>query len=293
MIYLTRLGLAYNYISDIKPLETLKYIKELDVSHNLIGGEFKFNFTNVQKTLKEFDLSYNQITDITDILKYLDMKSGGNDGNYLSREDTININLNNQNIELTVEDPIYLDQYPNTVNINLPKIFTQLLAIDVNRTSFGETSQNGRVESEGKYVTLNTNKAGDKKGVVEVIAMSGNGSAVDTCVGKGTKATINYKVVERKVTKVTITEKVDMMKLGESAMFKAVVEGENDIMGFVQNKPYPFTLNTTLSFSKSTNSLLVLKKFKSSLFLIILNCMNYSPNFSIISSENSTFVTTD
>ena len=45
--------------------------------------------------------------------------------------------------------------------------------------------------------------------------------------GKGTKATINYKVVERKVTKVTITEKVDMMKLGESAMFKAVVEGEN------------------------------------------------------------------
>lgn len=227
MTYLTRLGLAYNYISDIKPLETLKYIKELDVSHNLIGGELKFNFTNVQKTLKEFDLSYNQITDITDILKYLDMKSGGNDGNYLSREDTININLNNQNIELTVEDPIYLDQYPNTVNINLPKIFTQLLAIDVNRTSFGETSQNGRVESEGRYVTLNTLTAGDKEGVVEVIAMNGNGSAVDTCVGEGTKATIKYTVVARTVSNITITEKVDVMKLGETAMFKAEVEGEN------------------------------------------------------------------
>ena len=227
MTYLRRLGLAYNYISDIRALEELNYIRELDVSHNLIAGEFEFNFTKVQKTLKDLDLSYNQITGITDIMEYLDMKSGGHDENYLAREDTININLNNQNIELTVEEPIYLDQYPNTVNIDLPKIFTQLLAIDVNRTAFGETSQNGRVESEGKYVTLNTNTAGDKKGVVEVIAMSGNGSAVDTCVGKGTKATINYKVVERKVTKVTITEKVDMMKLGESAMFKAVVEGEN------------------------------------------------------------------
>ena len=227
MTYLRRLGLAYNYISDIRALEELNYIRELDVSHNLIAGEFEFNFTKVQRTLKDLDLSYNQITGITDIMEYLDMKSGGHDENYLAREDTININLNNQNIELTVEEPIYLDQYPNTVNIDLPKIFTQLLAIDVNRTAFGETSQNGRVESEGKYVTLNTNTAGDKKGVVEVIAMSGNGSAVDTCVGKGTKATINYKVVERKVTKVTITEKVGMMKLGESAMFKAVVEGEN------------------------------------------------------------------
>ena len=227
MTYLRRLGLAYNYISDIRALEGLNYIRELDVSHNLIAGEFKFNFTNVQGTLKDLDLSYNQITDITDIMEYLDMKSGGHDENYLAREDTININLNNQNIELTVEDPIYLDQYPNTVNIDLPKIFTQLLAIDVNRTAFGETSQNGRVESEGKYVTLNTNTAGDKKGVVEVLAMTGNGTPVDTCVGKGTKATINYKVVERKVTKVTITEKVDMMKLGESAMFKAIVEGVN------------------------------------------------------------------
>ena len=227
MTYLRRLGLAYNYISDIRALEELNYLRELDVSHNLIAGEFEFNFTKVQRTLKDLDLSYNQITGITDIMEYLDMKSGGHDENYLAREDTININLNNQNIELTVEEPIYLDQYPNTVNIDLPKIFTQLLAIDVNRTAFGETSQNGRVESEGKYVTLNTNTAGDKKGVVEVIAMSGNGSAVDTCVGKGTKATINYKVVERKVTKVTITEKVDIMKLGESAMFKAVVEGEN------------------------------------------------------------------
>ena len=227
MTYLRRLGLAYNYISDIRALEGLNYIRELDVSHNLIAGEFEFNFTNVQGTLKDLDLSYNQITDITDIMEYLDMKSGGHDENYLAREDTININLNNQNIELTVEDPIYLDQYPNTVNIDLPKIFTQLLAIDVNRTAFGETSQNGRVESEGKYVTLNTNTAGDKKGVVEVLAMTGNGTPVDTCVGEGTKATINYTVVARKVNKVTITDKVDMMKLGESAMFKAVVEGEN------------------------------------------------------------------
>ena len=102
-----------------------------------------------------------------------------------------------------------------------------MAAIDVNRTAFGETSQNGRIESEGTYVTLNTRTAGEKQGVVKVIPMSGNGTPVETCVGEGTTATINYKVVERKVSEVKITEKVDVMKLGESAMFKAEVVGEN------------------------------------------------------------------
>ncbi len=227
MKYLKTLGLSYNYISDIQALENLPFLQYLDVSHNLISGPLKFNLTKVQDTLKEFDLSYNQITDITSIMQFLDMWSGGNDANWLAREDTLNLNLNNQNIVINVEEPIYLDLNPQTVDIELPKIFTQLAAIDVNRTAFGETSQNGRIESEGTYVTLNTRTAGEKQGVVKVIPMSGNGTPVDTCIGEGTTATINYTVAARSVTEVKITEKQDVMKLGETAMFKAEVVGEN------------------------------------------------------------------
>jgi Leucine-rich repeat (LRR) protein len=140
MKYLRALGLGYNYISDIQALENLPFLQYLDVSHNLISGPLKFNLTKVQDTLKEFDLSYNQITDITCIMQFLDMWSGGNDANWLAREDTLNLNLNNQNIVINLEEPIYLDLNPQTVDIELPKIFTQLAAIDVNRTAFGETS---------------------------------------------------------------------------------------------------------------------------------------------------------
>ena len=227
MKYLRSLGLSYNYISDIQALENLPFLRNLDVSHNLISGTLKFNLTKVQGTLKEFDLSYNQITDIRCIMEFLDIWSGGDDANWLAREDTLNLNLNNQNIVIDVEEPIYLDLNPQTIDIELPKIFTQLAAIDVNRTAFGETSQNGRIESEGTYVTLNTRTAGEKQGVVKVIPMSGNGTPVETCIGEGTTATINYTVVGRSVSEVVITEKQDVMKLGEAAMFKAEVKGEN------------------------------------------------------------------
>ena len=227
MKYLRSLGLSYNYISDIQALENLPFLRYLDVSHNLISGTLKFNLTKVQGTLKEFDLSYNQITDIRCIMEFLDIWSGGDDANWLAREDTLNLNLNNQNIVIDVEEPIYLDLNPQTIDIELPKIFTQLAAIDVNRTAFGETSQNGRIESEGTYVTLNTRTAGEKQGVVKVIPMSGNGTPVETCIGEGTTATINYTVVGRSVSEVVITEKQDVMKLGEAAMFKAEVKGEN------------------------------------------------------------------
>ncbi len=226
--YLRKLGLAYNYIPSIKPLENMEYLVDLDASHNMISGKLEFNFTKSQKTLMNLDLSYNQITDITTILEYLDWKTGGNDGNYLAREDTININLNNQNITLNIEEPIFLSDYPSTIDVDLPKIFTQLLAIDVERTAFGETSQNGRIESEGKYVTLNTGSIGEKEGVVEVIAMSGNGQPVETCVGEGTKATIKYVVKDRTVTSVKIEPSEDVVvKPGETLVFTATVEGED------------------------------------------------------------------
>ena len=82
MKYLKKLGLAYNYISNIKPLEDLPYLEYLDVSHNLISGKLDFNLTKVQSTLKDFDLSFNQITDITCIMQFLDIWSSGDDANW-------------------------------------------------------------------------------------------------------------------------------------------------------------------------------------------------------------------
>lgn len=227
MKYLRKLGLAYNYIPSIEALEVLENAVEIDASHNLIAGEFKFNFTKLQYKLMKLDLSYNQITDITSIMQWLDMWSGGNDGNYLAREDTIDINLQNQSLELEIKDPIWLNEYPETVDIELPKIFTQLAAIDVNRTAFGETSQNGRIESEGKFVTLNTRTVGEKEGVVKVLAMSGDGSKVDTCVGEGTTVKIKYAVDEKVVAKVNVVPSEATVKVGDEKQFTATVEGTN------------------------------------------------------------------
>lgn len=194
---LKTLSLAYNYISDISSIINVPNLKSLDLSNNLISGKLNINeqqYMKLFKKMEDFNLSGNQITDIENLLIYLDYVSNGNYANYLAREDTLNINLNNQKINLVINDPISLSSYPTTIDVELPKIFSQLLAIDVARTGFGETSQNGRVESEGKYVTLNTRTSGDKQGKVVVLAMSGNGEKVDTCIGNGTTATINYKV---------------------------------------------------------------------------------------------------
>ncbi len=194
---LKRLSLAYNYISDISSLLDISTLKSLDLSNNLISGKLNISeqqYMKLFKRMEEFNLAGNQITDIESLLIYLDYISSGNYANYLAREDTLNINLNNQDIELVINDKISLEQYPTTIDVELPKIFTQLLAIDTERTGFGETSQKGRIEAEGKYVTLNTRTAGDKIGKVEVLPMSGNGTKVDTCVGSGTTATIYYTV---------------------------------------------------------------------------------------------------
>lgn len=227
MKYLRKLDLSYNFLTTIKPLEELTEIAELNVSNNLLSGALEFNLTNSQKTLKEFDLSGNQLEDITDIMNFLDAWSNGNDGNYIAREDTININLNNQTININVEDPIDLLVNSHTVDIELPKIFTQLKAIDVNRTSFGTESLYGRIESEGRYVTLLTDTVGNKEGIVKVETISG----YDTCVGNGTKAIIKYTVVSNNpvVNSVEIKTEHTMENItaGDSITFTADVTGEN------------------------------------------------------------------
>ncbi len=195
---LKRLYLGYNFISNMDALTKLPNIKVLDLSNNLLEGKLEITeqqFQSLFKNMEELNLSGNKISDVTSLLIYLDYISGGNYANYLAREDTLNIDLTNQDIQLVIEEPISLEDYPTTINVELPKIFTQLQKIDTERTSFGETSQRGRVEFEGSYVTLNTRTPGDKIAKVVVIAQTGDGSPVTTCVGEGTTATIRYTVV--------------------------------------------------------------------------------------------------
>lgn len=212
MTKLRRLNLGYNFISDIAAtsqnsgdskslISMMQNLHYLNLSNNLLSGTLQItniNFRNIlrAKNLKELDLSGNQLTDVQGLVDALSYVSGGDFGRYLAREDTIYVDLRNQNIVLDIEKPISLKEKPSTVDIDLPRIFNQLIEIDTERTAFGETSQNGRIENEGSYVTLNTRSVGDKTGVVVVKAMSGNGQDVATCVGEGTTATINYSVVE-------------------------------------------------------------------------------------------------
>ena len=187
--YLRKLGLSYNFITDIRPLEGLKYLEDLDVSKNLLSGQLKFNFESCQDSLKNLNLSYNQIDDITDLLIYLDMISGGNYSNYLAREDTVNVDLGHQTLNIE-KDIIATDN--TVVNVDLPIIFTQLLAIDTDRTTCGEQSSTGRSESEGKYVTFKNLVTGTNERVVDIRPDEGNG--YDTCVGNGTTCTVKCNV---------------------------------------------------------------------------------------------------
>ena len=239
--YLRKLDLSYNYIHTIKPLEVLENIEYLDVSHNLLSGTLNFNFTNSQKKLKDLNLSYNQLEDIRPIMELLDFRANGNDGNYLARTDTLNIDLGYQTIKLNLDNPIYLSEYPHTINIDLPIIFTQLLAIDVERTGLGLESLQGRIESEGKYVTLITETPGQKEGYVVVLPMSGNGEPVEHCVGEGTKAIVKYNVVGSTVESITIEPGSAEMKLAESKQFTARLVGD-------------YIKDTTVTWSVSGNT---------------------------------------
>lgn len=255
---LKKLSLAYNYISDITAITNVPNLKELDLSNNLISG--KLNITEQQyiklfKKMEEFNLAGNQITDIENLLIYLDYVSNGNYANYLAREDTLNINLNNQKIDLEIQEPITLSAYPTTIDVELPKIFTQLLAIDVARTGFGETSQNGRIESEGKYVTLNTRTAGEKQGKVVVLPMNGNGEKFDTCIGNGTTATIKYSVQESGIKTVRINPSSVEARNGQSINFTAVVEADE---GIDKSVTWSIEGNTSRNTSISANGQLTI-----------------------------------
>ena len=139
----------------------------------------------------------------------------------MATEGNVYIDLGYQDLVINIEEPILLNSNPETTNVDLPIIFVQLLAIDAARTSLGNTSLDGRIESEGRYVTLNTSTEGTKQGVVEIITMPN----AETCVGEGTKATINYSVGLRTFDTFEINENVERMERGTTQTFTVKIEG--------------------------------------------------------------------
>lgn len=247
---LRKLGLGYNFIESVAPLEVLSDLAYLDVSHNLIEGTFDLNLSRIYNGEDEFFLnaSYNRLKDITNILQFIEWPARGRMADYFLREDSkISMDLSHQTIEINIEEPFILCEHPETVDYYLNtagvKIFTQLKAIDAERTTFGTASTSGRLESQGTYVTLNTRTMGDKEATVMVLPDNG----YDTNVGIGTVANIKYTVSDRIVSGVTIDPTEGTMHLGGTQAFTAEVSGENLV-----NKTVTFSVIGSVSETEST-----------------------------------------
>lgn len=221
--HLKVLDLSLNDISNIAPLEVLTHIVELDLSHNLISGEFTFRIEKLED-LEDIDLSYNQIDDIQRLINYLayEARAYGYDGDiasYLRRPDTINVNFQFQQLTMTIEDTLPIG---GTTKVALPKIFEQIEKIDYANTSFGIDSLRGNVTSDGKYAILDTSVEG--KHVAEVIILN---TKVTPSLGYGTVCQFTYRVGDTQALFIKITpEKVTLDK-GATQQFTAQVTGEN------------------------------------------------------------------
>ncbi len=233
---LKKLDLSYNFIRDIKPLEVLKNLKYLDVSDNLLGGSFNISIRKMEK-LHDLILAGNQYTDISQILNDYEMITGGDFTSYFAREDTLNLDLSRQTLQINIKDIITKDEQANVKEIDLPPIFAQLEYIDAARTAFGTTSSKGSVQARGGKAYIPINEAGDYQAVVKVIAANGYPEEVSTSVGINTKCTINYTVSEDDSTNATDPEKIvksvtissdkTTVKAGETVNLSATVEGIN------------------------------------------------------------------
>lgn len=226
MTNLKRLNLSYNFISDISPLLDLSNLKTLNLSNNLIAGELKITeeqYSKLFRRLEELNLSENQISDIAPLITYLDYITGGNYATYLQNVGKPVINLDRQELKLNVTEPIELGEYPTTVNVDLPKIFSQVLRIDEDRVELGGKCTTGRGNKEGINAVLNTRTTGEKEGNVIIQAIDG----YNTCIGNGTNITINYKVIDNSSkVKVEVNPVSVTIKPGEQEKFKATVTGE-------------------------------------------------------------------
>lgn len=223
---LKRLDLSYNFITDILPLEVLTRLRSLDVSDNMLGGAFNLSVKNMEK-LESLNLAGNQYTDINKLLVEYEMDANGKFSEYFAREDTLDLDLSRQKIEIVVEEPIVYDSSIRTCEIELPPIFSQLEAIDVPRTAFGTTSTKGTITATGECAYVPVNQTGDYQASVKVIAANGYPEDVTTSIGINTECTIKYSVKEINVDSVKINEEVSRIEKGTTQNFTATVEGTN------------------------------------------------------------------
>lgn len=196
------LNLGFNFITDMTPLTKLKHLKSLNLRNNLLTDVpiMADDYKTLFRYLKKLDLSGNRISDLTPLIIYLEHITNGDYANYLAENpDGIELSFGNQTIELDAGD-VYLSEHPEVFDFELPKIFTQLQALDVKRTSYGINSEYGRIESEGTYVTLPTRSLGNKEGRVRIEPMPD----YDTCVGDGTTAIIKYNVLQERTSTATL-----------------------------------------------------------------------------------------
>lgn len=238
---LKSLDLSYNFISDILPLEVLKNLRYLDVSDNLLSGEFNLSVRKMEK-LQDLILSGNQYTDISKLLADYEMLAEGDFTKYFAREDTLNLDLSRQSLEINIEEPIKYDSSNNVREVELPPIFAQLEHIDSTRTAYGTTSSKGSIQARGGVAYIPVNKAGDYTASVKVIAANGYPEEVTTSIGINTECTINYSVKDYSVKSVTINENITTVEKGTTQNYTATVNGTN-----IENKDVKWSVTGNAS----------------------------------------------
>ena len=221
---LKKLDLSYNFITDIQPLQNLKNLRYLDVSDNLLEGAFNVSLKAMPK-LKDINLSGNKYTDIIKILQDYELEAQGDFTKYFAREDTLNIDLSRQNVEIDISDAIAYQDNNSVYEVELPPIFAQLEFIDATRTAFGTTSSKGTITAKGGVAYVPVLKPGEYVGLVKVIAANGYPEDVTTSFGIDSTCTIKYNVKNIIVNSVKINGDTTRMEVGTSRVFDATVNG--------------------------------------------------------------------
>lgn len=178
------LDLSFNNISDIKILETVSRLKDINLSKNLVSGSLNFQISD---KIQKLDLSENQINDIEDLKNQFEFKAKAANlsiNDYIQRYVINKINLKSQELSMSLT----IQKTGDRVKVNLPKIFSQFEELDGQNTSFGISSWYGNASSDGKYVILETPVVGNRTAVVSVVGTKS--------IGLGTTCTIQYAITD-------------------------------------------------------------------------------------------------
>ena len=230
---LKKLDLSYNFITDISPLQVLQKLKYLDVSDNLLEGEFNLDILAMPK-LKNLILAGNKYSDIKKLIDGIkDIKFANPStrnmyiDEYLALDNTIKIDLSRQQLEIDITEAIAYEEENSVYEVELPPIFSQLEEIDTVRTAYGTTSSKGSITATGGVAYIPVSKLGAYEGTVKVIAANGYPEDVTTSFGIDTTCTIKYDVKNIHVDAVKIDGDNARIEAGTSRTFTATVEGEN------------------------------------------------------------------